>query len=92
MLVPVFMWGSTPSDIRPILLMHALIHYFPPGPCLRVPYSSVTPVNGSMTAKASAIFLKVASSVVEAWFAAMQKTVLFYDVLDQVKGRLFLLR
>ena len=93
-LVPVSMWGNTPCTSRPILSAQVLIHSLPSGAFLRVSYSSVTPVKGkrSMTAKASAIFSEAVSSVVEAWFYVIRKTVLFYGVPNRVKVRFFLLR
>ena len=91
MLVPAFMWLITPCYSFPISSAHALIHFLPLGPCLRVKYSSVTPVKGSIMAKISTIFSEAVSSVEEAWFAVMRKTVLFSDALDPVKGLFFLL-
>ena len=84
--VMVFMCVSNPWESRPISLAQYLIPSLPSGTCLRVPHYSVTQVMGSMTAKASELCAKSASLVVESWFAVMRKTMLFYAVLDRVKG------
>ena len=89
--MPAFMWFITPCYSFPISSAHALIHSLPLDPCLRVQYSSVTPVKGSIMAKFYAIFSEVVSSVEEAWFAVMRKTVFFSADLDPVKGLFFLL-